>query len=63
MGNYLVDKLEYMSELFENEFYRIVNNVSYYENSLKVSSHLIKKFFVQNYNKLFIDFLLSTLLI
>ena len=35
MGNYLVDTLEYMGELFEKEFYRIVNNVSYYENWIK----------------------------
>ena len=49
MGNYLVDTLEYMGELFEKEFYRIVNNVSYMKIGLKISSHLIKKFFVQNY--------------
>jgi transposase len=35
MANYLFDTIEFMEELFENEFYRIVNNESYYKNWIK----------------------------
>ncbi len=35
MANYLFDTIEFMEELFEKEFYRIINNESYYENWIK----------------------------
>jgi transposase len=40
MANYLFDTIEFMEELFEKEFYRIVNNESYYENWIKKFIHL-----------------------
>ena len=40
MANYLFDTIEFMDELFEKEFYRIVNNKSYYENWIKKFIHL-----------------------
>lgn len=40
MANYLFDTIEFMEELFEKEFYRIVNNKSYYENWIKKFIHL-----------------------
>ena len=41
MANYLFDTIEFMEELFENEFYRIVNRKSFYKN-------WIKKFIINN---------------
>lgn len=35
MANYLFDTIEVMEELFEKEFYRIVNNDSFYNNWIK----------------------------
>ncbi|WP_305555048.1 transposase [Methanobrevibacter sp. V74] len=35
IGNYLFDTIEFMEELFEKEFYRIINNDSYYKNWIK----------------------------
>ena len=35
MANYLFDTIEFMEELFEKEFYRIINNDSYYKNWIK----------------------------
>lgn len=35
MANYLFDTIEFMEELFEKEFYRIINNESYYKNWIK----------------------------
>lgn len=32
MAYYLFDTIEFMEELFEKEFYRIVNKDSYYKN-------------------------------
>lgn len=32
MVNYIFDTIEFMEELFEKEFYGIVNNNSFYEN-------------------------------
>ena len=35
MANFLFDTIEFMEELFEKEFYRIVNNDSFYKNWIK----------------------------
>ena len=35
IANYLFDTIEFMEKLFETEFYRIVNNDSYYKNWIK----------------------------
>ena len=35
MANYLFDTIKFMEELFENEFYRIVNRKSFYKNWIK----------------------------
>lgn len=35
MANYLFDTIEFMEELFEKEFYRIVNRKSFYKNWIK----------------------------
>ena len=34
MANFLFDTKEFMEDLFEKEFYRIINNVSFYKNWL-----------------------------
>ena len=35
MSNFLFDSIEKMQEIFEKEYYRIVNNESFYENWIK----------------------------
>ena len=35
IANYLFNTIEFMENLFETEFYRIVNNDSYYKNWIK----------------------------
>lgn len=35
MNNFLFDSIEKMQEIFEKEYYRIVNNESFYENWIK----------------------------
>nr|WP_305512831.1 transposase [Methanobrevibacter sp. V14] len=35
IGNYLFDTIESMEEQFEKEFYRTINNDSYYKNWIK----------------------------
>ena len=45
MMNYLFDTIEFMEELFEKEFYWIINNDSYYKNWIKKFINFNQKIF------------------